>query len=157
MQITRIEKTLVDSKALKEAIINAMVHNDYSSGIPPVFEIFSDRFTITSYGGLPQEITKEDLAREFNPTVAMLVDGVSKLPKFSINNSKLDTDNFNLKKLFLSLVSDIRVILIKICDRLHNMRTLQYHTPEKQVENSRETEKIYVPFASLIGAYNIKQ
>lgn len=67
------------------------------------------------------EITKEDLAREFNPTVAMLVDGVSKLPKFSINNSKLDTDNFNLKKLFLSLVSDIRVILIKICDRLHNM------------------------------------
>lgn len=103
------------------------------------------------------EITKEDLAREFNPTVAMLVDGVSKLPKFSINNSKLDTDNFNLKKLFLSLVSDIRVILIKICDRLHNMRTLQYHTPEKQVENSRETEKIYVPFASLIGAYNIKQ
>lgn len=57
---TRIEKTLVDSKALKEAIINAMVHNDYSSGIPPVFEIFSDRFTITSYGGLPQEITQED-------------------------------------------------------------------------------------------------
>lgn len=57
---TRIEKTLVDSKALKEAIINAMVHNDYSSGIPPVFEIFSDRFTITSYGGLPQEITQKD-------------------------------------------------------------------------------------------------
>lgn len=57
---TRMEKTLVDSKALKEAIINAMVHNDYSSGIPPVFEIFSDRFTITSYGGLPQEITQED-------------------------------------------------------------------------------------------------
>ena len=56
----RIEKTLVDATALKEAIINAMVHNDYSSGIPPVFEIFSDRFTITSYGGLPQEITKED-------------------------------------------------------------------------------------------------
>ena len=57
---TRIEKTLVDSKALKEAIINAIVHNDYSSGIPPVFEVFSDRFTITSYGGLPQEITQED-------------------------------------------------------------------------------------------------
>ena len=56
----RIEKTLVDATALKEAIINAMVHNDYSSGIPPVFEIFSDRFTITSYGGLPQEITQED-------------------------------------------------------------------------------------------------
>jgi predicted HTH transcriptional regulator len=57
---TRIEKTLVDATALKEAIINAIVHNDYSSGIPPVFEIFSDRFTITSYGGLPQEITQED-------------------------------------------------------------------------------------------------
>ncbi len=50
----------MDSKALKEEIINAMVHNDYSSRIPPVFEIFSDRFTIASYGGLPQEITQED-------------------------------------------------------------------------------------------------
>ena len=57
---TRIEKSLVDSTSLKEAIINAIVHNDYSSGIPPVFEVFSDRFSITSYGGLPQEITKED-------------------------------------------------------------------------------------------------
>ena len=57
---TRIEKTLVDATALKEAIINAIVHNDYSSGIPPVFEIFSDRISITSYGGLPQEITQED-------------------------------------------------------------------------------------------------
>ena len=56
----RKEQEKIDSKALKEAIINAMVHNDYSSGIPPVFEIFSDRFTITSYGGLPQEITQED-------------------------------------------------------------------------------------------------
>lgn len=57
---TRIEKRLVDSLALKEAVINAIVHNDYSSGIPPLIEIFSDRFVITSYGGLPQEITKED-------------------------------------------------------------------------------------------------
>lgn len=57
---TRIEKRLVDPTALKEAIINAIVHNDYSSGIPPVFEIFSDRISITSYGGLPQEITRED-------------------------------------------------------------------------------------------------
>ena len=56
----RIEKTLVDTTALREAIINAIVHNDYSTGIPPVFEIFSDRFSITSYGGLPQAITKED-------------------------------------------------------------------------------------------------
>lgn len=51
---------LVDATAIREAIINAIVHNDYSKGIPPLFEIFSDRFTITSYGGLPQEITKED-------------------------------------------------------------------------------------------------
>ena len=57
---TRIEKTLVEPTAWKEAIINAIIHNDYSSGIPPVFEIFSDRFSITSYGGLPQEITQED-------------------------------------------------------------------------------------------------
>ena len=57
---TRIEKRLVEPTALREAIINAIVHNDYSSGIPPVFEIFSDRISVTSYGGLPQEITRED-------------------------------------------------------------------------------------------------
>lgn len=104
-----------------------------------------------------KDITEETLAKEFNPTVAMLVDGVSKLPKFSINNSKIDTDNFNLRKLFLGLVTDIRVIIIKLCDRLHNMRTLEFQSPEKQIENARETKNIYVRLAALIGAYNIKQ
>lgn len=103
------------------------------------------------------DITKDDLARIFNPTVAMLVDGVSKLPKFSINNSKIETDNFNLSKLFRGLVTDIRIIIIKLADRLHNMRTLEFHTPEKQIENARETKSIYVRLAALIGAYRIKQ
>ena len=102
-------------------------------------------------------ITKEDLARIFNPTVAMLVDGVSKLPKFSINNSKIETDNFNLSKLFRGLVTDVRIIIIKLADRLHNMRTLEFHTPEKQIENARETKSIYVRLAALIGAHRIKQ
>lgn len=103
------------------------------------------------------DITEKELAEKFNPTVAMLVDGVSKLPKMSINNSKIETDAFNKKKIFLSMVKDIRVIIIKLCDRLHNMRTLEYHKPEKQVENARETRDIYVKLASYIGAYNFKQ
>ena len=56
----RKEKRLVDSTALKEAVVNAIIHNDYSNGIPPVFEIFSDRFVITSSGGLPQELNQEE-------------------------------------------------------------------------------------------------
>lgn len=103
------------------------------------------------------DITKEDLAREFNPTVAYLVDGVSKLPKLSINNNKIETDAFNLRKILLSMVTDIRVIIIKFSDRLHNMRTLEFHSPDKQVENSKETKAIYVPLANYIGAYHFKQ
>lgn len=102
-------------------------------------------------------ITKEDIARVFNPTVANLVDGVSKLPKLSINNDKYETDAFNLRKIFLSMVVDIRVIIIKLADRLHNMRTLEFQPPEKQKEISKETRDIYVPLAACIGAYNFKQ
>lgn len=102
-------------------------------------------------------ITKEELARTFNPTVAYLVDGVSKLPKLSINNNKIETDAYNLRKIFLSMVTDIRVIIIKLADRLHNMRTLEFQPPNKQVEISIETRDIYVPLAARIGAYYFKQ
>lgn len=104
-----------------------------------------------------RNITKEMLAEKFNPTVAALADGVSKLPKLSINNNKLETDAFNLRKLFLGTVTDIRIIIIKLADRLHNMRTLEFQPPHKQIEHSEETRAIYVRLASLIGAYNIKQ
>ncbi len=104
-----------------------------------------------------KDITKEELAEKFNPTVAYLVDGVSKLPKLSINNNKFETDAFNLKKIFLSMVADIRVIIIKLADRLHNMRTLEFQSPEKQIEISKETRDIYVRVADCIGAYHFKQ
>lgn len=102
-------------------------------------------------------ITKEVLAEIFNPTIAYLVDGVTKLPKLSVGNSKGETDAYNTRKIIESFILDIRIFIIKLADRLHNMRTLEFHKPVKQIENSRETMDIFVPFASLIGAYDIRQ
>lgn len=101
-------------------------------------------------------ITVEDLARIFNPTIAYLVDGVSKLPKFGDEKSKGETDEYNKWKMLMAFIRDIRVALIKLADRLHNMRTLKYHKPHKQIENAQETMDIFVPFAAKIGAYSFK-
>lgn len=101
-------------------------------------------------------ITLEQISEYFNPTVARLVDGVTKLPKLSVNNDKRLTDEANTRKISESIIFDIRTILMKLADRLHNMRTLQYHKREKQIEISKETLEFYVPFADLIGAYTIK-
>lgn len=103
-----------------------------------------------------ENITESTLTDLFNPTIAYLVDGVSKLPKIK-HGSKGETEAYNRRKIIESLMVDIRILIIKLADRLHNMRTLQYHTPEKQIENAQETMDIFVPFASLIGAYGIKQ
>lgn len=102
-------------------------------------------------------ITKEVIAEKFGQTVANLVDGVTKFPKLSIGNDKLKTDAASNRKIFESITFDIRILIIKLADRLHNMRTLEYHKPHKQEEISLETMNIFVPFANLIGAYTFKQ
>lgn len=102
-------------------------------------------------------ITKEVIASKFGETVANLVDGVTKLPKLSIGNDKNKTDAESNRKIFESITFDIRILIIKLADRLHNMRTLEYHKPSKQEEISLETMNIFVPFANLIGAYTFKQ
>ena len=100
-------------------------------------------------------ITKEEIAENFNKEVANLVDGVTKISKLNFS-SKADQNLANTRKIITGITSDVRIIIIKLADRLHNMRTLQFKTEFKQKENSMETMDIFVPLAYYIGAYRIK-
>ena len=99
--------------------------------------------------------TYDDIARNFGPTVASLVEGVTKLTR--VEYSTLEEQQMeNLRKMFMAMSKDIRVILIKIADRLHNTRTMQFQSPEKQISKSRETMDIYAPLAHRLGMQKIK-
>ena len=101
------------------------------------------------------DASHEDIERIFGSTVAELVEGVTKLTRANFSTSE-QAQMENLRKMFMAMSKDIRVVLIKIADRLHNMRTMQYQTPEKQLKKCQETMDIYAPLAHRLGMQKIK-
>ena len=101
------------------------------------------------------DASHDDIAKLFNPTVAELVEGVTKLTRVEFTTHEQQQME-NLRKMFMAMSKDIRVVLIKIADRLHNMRTMQYQTPQKQISKCRETMDIYAPLAHRLGMQKSK-
>ena len=101
------------------------------------------------------DVTLEDLGKKFSEEIAGMVDGVTKLAKLNYSSEEEEQVE-NYRKMFLAMGKDIRVILIKLADRLHNMRTLKYLSRDRQIANAKETQDLYAPLANRLGVYSLK-
>ncbi|MCI5793316.1 MAG: bifunctional (p)ppGpp synthetase/guanosine-3',5'-bis(diphosphate) 3'-pyrophosphohydrolase [Lachnospiraceae bacterium] len=101
-------------------------------------------------------MTLDEIREMFGDHVALLVDGVTKLTQLSLDVDKIEIQAENLRKMFVAMAKDIRVVLIKLADRLHNLRTLQYQSKAKQIEKATETMEIYSPLAERLGIMKLK-
>ena len=100
--------------------------------------------------------THQDIINEFGEEIANLVEGVTKLTQFQQNITVKEQQVEDYRKMFLAMGKDIRVILIKLADRLHNMRTLKFLTRDRQIAISKETMELYAPLANRLGLYSLK-
>lgn len=119
-----------------------------------------DRYTIAA--ALLHDVVEDtgaelsDVKEQFGEEIAYLVDGVTKLTNINYDKSKIERQAENLRKMFVAMAQDIRVVIIKLADRLHNLRTLQYQSREKQIEKAKETLDIYSPIADRLGISKMK-
>ena len=174
--IIREAKTYIsdpDSLAIiKKAINYATVHHEKQfrkSGEPYVVHLFNVGYILATLKVGPKTIaagilhdtvedtgvTKEELAKEFDEEIATLVEGVTKIGNIKFKDVK-EYQAANHRKIFIAMAKDVRVIIIKLVDRLHNMRTLQYQKPESQQRIAKETMEIYAPIAQRLGISKIK-
>lgn len=168
IEVTKNRKNKIDSKAVRKAYEYAVKKHEgqkRKSGEPYIIHPLEATYTIAELGldeptilaALLHDIledtdtTYDELAEEFGEHVANIVDGVTKLGKLKFIDKQADYQAENLRKMFIAMTKDLRVVMVKLADRLHNMRTLKYLPPEKRLQKAKETLEIYAPIASRLG------